>query len=259
MALKQIQQKQHYEHQLQQQYENRRKFEETCSKVSAEPVVEQFEEELEQPSYYANVQSKNFTMSPETTDYDSNCGDMDSEFSLKYICSERSFSSDFNGTNESGRHHMPMPILEDGLSDTENNNGEDNANLEFRSEISGIQGAINDFKIEGDAKRSDELESTLYNIRGTLERSKKLSSSINEALVHSGGGKAKDNGMFRSKESLTSGEAPLKIEDEEADTDLETDRLLGRQRMNELQKGGFDDNRVSLGLLLFGSIYLSLV
>jgi hypothetical protein len=256
VALKQIQQKQHYEHQLQQQYENRRIFEEPCAKVQVEPVIDQFDEELDKPCYYSNVQSKNFTMSPETTDYDSNCGDMDSEFSLKYIGSERSFSSDFNGTNESGRHHMPMPILEDGLSDSENNNSEaerkEDANLEFKkfaSEISSIQASLSEFKVDGGEKGSDELESTLYNIRGTLERSKKLSSSINEALVHSGGtNKVKDSGIFISKESLTStnpGENPVKAEDEEADTDLETDRLLGRQRMNELQKGTFDDNRVS--------------
>lgn len=212
-------------------------------------------------------------MSPETTDYDSNCGDLDSEFSLKFICSERSFSSDFNGTNESARHHMPMPILEDGLSDTENNNSDafsavdekSNADASFgfqkyTSEISSIQASLNDYKIQqqNDSElsntverheRSDELESTLFNIRGTLERSKKLSSSINEALVHSGGvSKLNDSKMFISKESLSStnaGENPIKPDDEEADTDLETDRLLGRQRMNELQKGTFDDNRVS--------------
>lgn len=273
VALKQIQQKQHYEHQLQRQYENRRIIEEACANIPVEPVLDQFEaetveDELDRTNYYANIQSKNFTMSPETTDYDydSNCGDMDSEFSLKYISSERSYSSDFNGTNESGRHHMPMPILEDGLSDTENNNSETetkignavDANLDFKkytSEISSIQASLNDYKIQQtdgeivDAeKASDELESTLYSIRGTLERSKKLSSTINEALVHSGGNKVKDNGIFISKESLTStnpGENPVKADDEEPDTDLETDRLLGRQRMNELQKGAFDDNRVS--------------
>ena len=31
---------------------------------------------------------RNFTLSPETTDYDSNCGDIDSEMSLRYIGSE---------------------------------------------------------------------------------------------------------------------------------------------------------------------------
>ena len=266
VALKQMKQKQHYEHQLQQQYENRDMFDESCEKLPVEPAHDPFEvdDELDRLNYYANIQSKNFTMSPETTDYDSNCGDMDSEFSLKYIGSERSFSSDFNGTNESGRHHMPMPILEDGLSDTENNNSEadrktanvENANLDFKyaSEISNVQASLGDYKIDGELpaaeNRSDELESTLYNIRGTLERSKKLSSSINEALVHSGGmNKVKDSGIFVSKESLSSvnpGENRVKTEDEEADTDLETDRLLGRQRMNELQKGTFDDNRVSL-------------
>lgn len=247
-------------------------IEEACASIPGGSTHDNFdgEDDLDQSNYYANVQSKNFTMSPETTDYDSNCGDLDSEFSLKFICSERSFSSDFNGTNESARHHMPMPILEDGLSDTENNNSDafsaadektNNAdaslgNQNYASKVLNIQASLNDFKIQQqndiellNTERSDELESTLFNIRGTLERSKKLSSSINEALVHSGGvsGKLNDSKIFISKESLSStnaGENPVKPEDEEADTDLETDRLLGRQRMNELQKGTFDDNRV---------------
>jgi hypothetical protein len=280
VAYKQNQQKQHYEHQLQQQYENRDIIEEACASVPIRLTHDNFEvdDDLDRSIYYGNVQSKNFTMSPETTDYDSNCGDLDSEFSLKYICSEQSFSSDFNGTNESARHHssMPMPILEDGLSDTENNNSDafsaadekinaDISSLEYQkyaSEVSNIQASLNDYKIQQQAdselsnvvERSDELESTLFNIRGTLERSKKLSSSINEALVHSGGITSKlneSNNIFISKESLSStnaGENPVKAEDEEADTDLETDRLLGRQRMNELQKGTFDDNRVRMKL-----------
>lgn len=275
VALKSLQQNQHYEHQLQQQYENRDIIEEACASIPVR-TLDHFDadDDLDRSNYYPNNQSKNFTMSPETTDYDSNCGDLDSEFSLKFISSERSFSSDFNGTNESARHHCIMPILEDGLSDTENNNSDafsaadeksnaDIASLEYRkyaSEISNIQANLNDFKIQQQADselsnvgelhtRSDELESTLFNIRGTLERSKKLSSSINEALVHSGGitSKLNDSKIFISKESLSStnaGENPVKAEDEEADTDLETDRLLGRQRMNELQKGTFDDNRV---------------
>lgn len=251
MALKQIQQKQHYEHQLQQQYENRHFIEEACASIPTRPE-DVGDDDLDRSNYYANVQSKNFTMSPETTDYDSNCGDLDSEFSLKFISSERSFSSDFNGTNESTRHHsnMPMPILEDGLSDTENNNSDafsvdekESSSLSYQKNGTELPNVVEPHK------GSDELESTLFNIRGTLERSKKLSSSINEALVHSGGisGKLNDANLFISKESLST-DVPVKAEDEEADTDLETDRLLGRQRMNELQKGTFDDNRVRIEL-----------
>lgn len=58
--------------------------------------------------------SRNFTLSPETTDYDSNCGDLDS------------LSNDINSQTDFGRLYTSMPVLEDGLSsghasDTENN------------------------------------------------------------------------------------------------------------------------------------------
>uniref|UniRef100_A0A1I8Q6G7 Protein lin-10 n=1 Tax=Stomoxys calcitrans TaxID=35570 RepID=A0A1I8Q6G7_STOCA len=58
--------------------------------------------------------SRNFTLSPETTDYDSNCGDLDS------------LSNDINCTTDYGKLYTSMPVLEDGLSsghasDTENN------------------------------------------------------------------------------------------------------------------------------------------
>lgn len=63
--------------------------------------------------------SRCFRYSPETTDYDSNCGDLDS------------LSGDFNVSNSYptnySKYYASMPILEDGLSsghasDTENNN-----------------------------------------------------------------------------------------------------------------------------------------
>ena len=63
--------------------------------------------------------SRCFRYSPETTDYDSNCGDLDS------------LSGDFNMSNSYptnySKYYTSMPILEDGLSsghasDTENNN-----------------------------------------------------------------------------------------------------------------------------------------
>ncbi|XP_055370734.1 uncharacterized protein LOC129605171 isoform X3 [Condylostylus longicornis] len=58
--------------------------------------------------------SRNFTLSPETTDYDSNCGDLDS------------LSNDINCPTDFGKLYTSMPVLEDGLSsghasDTENN------------------------------------------------------------------------------------------------------------------------------------------
>lgn len=72
--------------------------------------------------------SRNFTLSPETTDCDSNCGDLDSEASLL-------MDGDHGGSGGSGgeivqdslRIYSSMPVLEDGLSsghasDTDNNN-----------------------------------------------------------------------------------------------------------------------------------------
>ena len=76
--------------------------------------------------------SRNFTLSPETTDCDSNCGDLDSELSL--IENEIGPSSGLLGSSgdiaipsESLRLYSSMPVLEDGLSsghasDTDNNN-----------------------------------------------------------------------------------------------------------------------------------------
>ncbi len=154
-ALKQ--QKHQYEHQLQQQYENQNVFkskeidpdmylgdsaensrssccegdidEENLNagnnlKSSGKSMQPYYD--LEAQNYFiSNIQqSKNITLSPETTDYDSNCGDLDSELSLKY---DFSLTSDINGVQDTGRLYTGMPVLEDGLSsghesDAENNN-----------------------------------------------------------------------------------------------------------------------------------------
>lgn len=78
--------------------------------------------------------SRNFTLSPETTDCDSNCGDLDSEVSLMLMENELGQSSGLLGStsdlpiqNDSVRLYSSMPVLEDGLSsghasDTDNNN-----------------------------------------------------------------------------------------------------------------------------------------
>jgi hypothetical protein len=85
-------------------------------------------------------QSKNFHYSPDTTDYDSNYGDFDSESSLRFLATEyganvpiinQTTSQTINlncpNVNNYGRYYASMPVLEDGLSsghtsDTENNN-----------------------------------------------------------------------------------------------------------------------------------------
>lgn len=76
--------------------------------------------------------SRHFTLSPETTDYDSNCGDLDSLSNDLNVCiGLNSFSGNaMNGSSiisDYSRLYTSMPVLEDGLSsghasDTENNN-----------------------------------------------------------------------------------------------------------------------------------------
>lgn len=79
--------------------------------------------------------SRHFTLSPETTDYDSNCGDLDSlSNDLNGCIGMNSHCLTATGLNSSGavipdysRLYTSMPVLEDGLSsghasDTENNN-----------------------------------------------------------------------------------------------------------------------------------------
>ncbi|XP_019869472.1 amyloid-beta A4 precursor protein-binding family A member 2 isoform X3 [Aethina tumida] len=78
--------------------------------------------------------SRNFTLSPETTDCDSNCGDLDSEVSLMLMENDMGPSGGLLGSNtdltipgDSLRLYSSMPVLEDGLSsghasDTDNNN-----------------------------------------------------------------------------------------------------------------------------------------
>lgn len=79
--------------------------------------------------------SRHFTLSPETTDYDSNCGDLDSlSNDLNGCIGMNSHCLPGSGLNSSSgvipdfsRLYTSMPVLEDGLSsghasDTENNN-----------------------------------------------------------------------------------------------------------------------------------------
>lgn len=101
------------------------------------------DDELEAHNYYLSnlQQSKNFTLSPETTDYDSNCGDLDSELSLKYMGSEFGMPGEMNGQQDMCRLYSSMPVLEDGLSsghasDSENNNPNLTILLEMESKMS---------------------------------------------------------------------------------------------------------------------------
>lgn len=224
-ALKQIQQKQHYQHQLQQQYENRSMIEEACASEITKPVLQLHEnviadEDLDEHNFHSYNQN-NFTMSPETTDYESNCEDLDSDFSLRYS----SLANDSNGI-EPGRpfrdsSSLAMPVLEDGLSsehgsDTENNNVDSLSIMELDT-------AQNNFKQLASDSNNDRSSPMLDDTKS-------------------------NNNVYTSKESISSGNAAESKakEDEEADTDLETDRLLGQQRMAELQQDKVSNNLLYL-------------
>ncbi|XP_054731399.1 amyloid-beta A4 precursor protein-binding family A member 1 isoform X1 [Anastrepha obliqua] len=66
--------------------------------------------------------SRNFTLSPETTDYDSNCGDLDS------------LSNDINCPTDYGKLYTSMPVLEDGLSSGHASDTDNNVNAAVESE-----------------------------------------------------------------------------------------------------------------------------
>ncbi len=70
-------------------------------------------------------QSRNFTLSPETTDCESNFGEGDSDVSSLMLIMDPDIGN--SNTNTTDRLYPSMPVLEDGLSsghtsDTENNN-----------------------------------------------------------------------------------------------------------------------------------------
>lgn len=208
-ALKQIQQKQHYQHQLQQQYENRSMIEEACASEITKPVLQLHEnviseEDLDDHNFYSYNQN-NFTMSPETTDYESNCEDIDSDFSLRYS----SLANESNG-QEPGRPFrdsstLEMPVLEDGLS-SEHNSDTENNNVDVEGSPNNFNQLASDSNVDGSSPMPDDTKS--------------------------------NNNIYTSRESVSSGNVTedKPKEDEEADTDLETDRLLGQQRMAELQQ-----------------------
>ncbi|GAB0087184.1 amyloid-beta A4 precursor protein-binding family A member 1 isoform X1 [Sergentomyia squamirostris] len=222
--------------------------------------------------------SRNFTLSPETTDYDSNCGDLDS------------LSNDINGMiPDFNRLYTSMPVLEDGLSsghasDTENNNPSIGIDIARARVITGgtfleqtsspkrcIEGGQENDLTNSHPKESrnfstpppqqplnQDVQAALKDIRNTLQRTKTLPAPSNSthsverniSKVTLDATKETEspvwvprhhNNTAASRESLSS-EHPSKAmsaEDEEADTDLETDRLLGQQRLDD--QGFFED------------------
>ncbi|XP_018578903.1 uncharacterized protein LOC108916989 isoform X3 [Anoplophora glabripennis] len=256
--------------------------------------------------------SRNFTLSPETTDCDSNCGDLDSEVSLMLMENDMGPSGGLLGSNtdiaipsDSLRLYSSMPVLEDGLSsghasDTDNNNptvmlmkrqiteiereinqgickpnqtsNKPSENgLSPKSECHNaspvdINGCVNNFEEPMVMSQTDSLEKTppppapaphrlmqgekssdveaaIKDIRLTLQRTKTLPlqrhpEEDSEENAASPIWVPRQRGM-----STASGDSERKVnsggEEEENDTDLETDRLLGQQRTDD--QGFYDD------------------
>ncbi|CAH0562595.1 unnamed protein product [Brassicogethes aeneus] len=249
--------------------------------------------------------SRNFTLSPETTDCDSNCGDLDSEVSLMLMENEMGPSGGLLGSStdltipgDSLRLYSSMPVLEDGLSsghasDTDNNNPtvmlmkrqiteiereinqgicksksnvkpnengvSPNKEGSLNSSPIDINGCVNSFdepKIDSLEKtppppapaphrlmqpeKSNEVEAAIKDIRLTLQRTKTLPLKCHpeeEPEENVPSPIWVPRGM-----SAASGDSDRKAnsgEEEENDTDLETDRLLGQQRTDD--QGFYDD------------------
>ncbi|KAF5297250.1 hypothetical protein FQR65_LT10022 [Abscondita terminalis] len=252
-------------------------------------------------------QSRNFTLSPETTDCDSNCGDLDSEVSLMLMENELptvgilGTSGDVGIVSDSSRLCSSMPVLEDGLSsghasDTDNNNptvvlmkrqvtdAERELNQSIDKNMQGLTKPIEnglspkravdvvnvctgyedvlsqvDSLVEktppppapvphrfSSNDKPDDVEAAIKDIRLTLQRTKTLPFTLRpeeerEINTVSPVWVPRQRGM-----SATSGDSDRKVQsgeeggdEDEADTDLETDRLLGQQRIDD--QGFYDD------------------
>ncbi|XP_076262519.1 uncharacterized protein LOC143197738 isoform X15 [Rhynchophorus ferrugineus] len=254
--------------------------------------------------------SRNFTLSPETTDCDSNCGDLDSEVSLMLMENDLAPSGGLLGSTndlavpgDSLRLYSSMPVLEDGLSsghasDTDNNNP---TVMLMKRQITEIEREINqglckvksgnkltengispqkesittsptnmnsfeeqlnlsqnDSAVEKtppppapaphrmvSGEKTNEVEAAIKDIRLTLQRTKTL------PLQRHPEEECEDNCVspvwvpshFRQRGlSTTSVDSERKANsgpEDENDTDLETDRLLGQQRTDD--QGFYDD------------------
>lgn len=112
------------------------------------------------------------------------------------------------------------------------------------------------------------VHSTLKDIRSSVQQSKNMQMPVNQQQKHEDDKKTMKsdknspiwlprhhhNQHNQSRESLNSDHnpsKPLSVDDEEADTDLETDRLLGQQRLDD---HGFYDEKV-ISCLSFPSFH----
>nr|XP_050845341.1 uncharacterized protein LOC127061895 isoform X6 [Vespula vulgaris] len=252
--------------------------------------------------------SRNFTLSPETTDCDSNCGDLDSEVSLMMMDNELMPASgllgsvgDLGNNSDSLRIYTSMPVLEDGLSsghasDTDNNNPtvmlmkrqineiEKEIIQRTRNDMLGTENEpgkdensyeTNELQLDGldplgtppppapqgrqsvNLEIGGEVEAAIKDIRMALQRTKTLpvkspseeppEPSVSPiwipSILDSRRRICMESNSEDSEARRGGDEADVEIEEgpdeEEADTDLETDRLLGQQRTDD--QGFYDD------------------
>ncbi|XP_046836164.1 uncharacterized protein LOC124431831 isoform X6 [Vespa crabro] len=252
--------------------------------------------------------SRNFTLSPETTDCDSNCGDLDSEVSLMMMDNELMPASgllgsvgDLGNNSDSLRIYTSMPVLEDGLSsghasDTDNNNPtvmlmkrqineiEKEIIQRTRNDMLGTENEsgkdensyeTNELQLDGldplgtppppapqgrqsvNLEIGGEVEAAIKDIRMALQRTKTLpvkspseeppEPSVSPiwipSILDSRRRICMESNSEDSEARRAGDEADVEIEEgpdeEEADTDLETDRLLGQQRTDD--QGFYDD------------------
>lgn len=272
--------------------------------------------ELADTELEANLRrhSRNFTLSPETTDYDSNCGDLDS------------LSNDINLQTDFGKLYTSMPVLEDGLSsghasDTENNisvvidkkflecnnlsvaaiedevenssiinnNGHDESDVEVKQAMNDVatsdSGCCNATLNNGEVKEShiyeavyatnvaqntappppppapvphrqtipetesQDIQEAMKDIRSALQRAKTLPEKAKFCDEVLPAGRESPIWVPRTTNSHENSSVDVmhksqchNNEEEEHDTDLETDRLLGQQRLDD--QGFYDDKQL---------------
>ncbi|XP_050519209.1 amyloid-beta A4 precursor protein-binding family A member 2-like isoform X8 [Diabrotica virgifera virgifera] len=152
--------------------------------------------------------SRNFTLSPETTECDSNCGDLDSEASLMLMENEMGPSGGLLEKTPPPPAPAPHRLLQ--------------------------------------GEKTSDVEAALKDIRLTLQRTKTLPLQRHpeEDCEENAASPIWVPSHFRQRGlSTTSGDSERKVnsggEEEENDTDLETDRLLGQQRTDD--QGFYDD------------------
>lgn len=189
--------------------------------------------------------SKNFTLSPETTDYDSNCGDLDS------------YSNDLvMGPTDYGRL-TAMPVLEDGLSsghasDTDSHHQQQqqaSSGSEISREVSRQvgDGRSQEPKEEAAEESHQDVNDALKEIQTAIQRAKVLADSSDVSppprspvwVPRLRASQESLNSDFNLKDDVmggVGGGGDLVSQGsnfDEVDTDLETDRLLGQQRLED--------------------------